>query len=75
MPTERTPEQGVPFMEQLKRLLPAMLGGRGGDERLPMEGGDRRDPRLGAGSVFDAIRGNVEQVQSLTGLRNAAGRK
>jgi hypothetical protein len=65
MPHPRTPEAGVPFVERLKRMLPSILGGYGGDVRLPMEIGSERDPRLGAGSVWDAIRGGYEQVRDL----------
>jgi hypothetical protein len=75
MPTERTPESDVPFIEQLKRLLPSMLGGRPGDVRLPMEAGSQRDPRLGQGSILDSIRQGGEVVSSLGGLKKAAGRK
>lgn len=75
MPTPRTPEMDVPFLEQLKRLLPSMLGGRPGDVRLPMEAGQQRDPRLGQGSLLDAIRQGSDVVQSLGGLQKAAGRK
>lgn len=65
MPTPRTPESGVPIMEQLKRLLPSFMGGYKADQRLPMGVGGSRDPRLGPGSLFDAIVAGKDQVQQL----------
>ena len=79
---ERTPESGVPLMEKLKRMLPALIGGRGGDTRLPMEMGSGRDPRLPAPSQLESMRESMESVRdlgrpkgdnSLEGLRKAAG--
>lgn len=65
MPQNATPESDVPFMEKLKRMLPSMLGGYPGDVRLPMEPGGQRDPRLGPGSLFDAIVAGNDQVKAL----------
>ena len=65
MPTPRTPEAGVPFLEQLKRMLPSMLGGYQGDQRLPMQAGSGRDPRLPQGNQFDMLRDSLDQVRSL----------
>jgi len=61
----RTPEQDVPLMERLKRMLPGMLGGPQGDMRLPMEVGQQRDTRLPPPSPFDAIREGLEQTHDL----------
>jgi len=74
-PPQRTPEQDVPFLEMLKRLLPSMLGGRAGDQQLPMEAGSQRDPRLGQPSTLDSIRQGLDITRSLGGLQKAAQRK
>jgi hypothetical protein len=67
-PAQRTPEQDVPFLERLKRLLPGFLSGRQtSDAHLPMEAFTERDPRLPAPTGFDAIRGGLEQVHDLGG--------
>ena len=42
MPHARTKEEGVPLTTRLSR----MMKGRGKDVQLPLEGRQRRDPRL-----------------------------
>ncbi len=65
MPDNRTPESGVPIMEQLKRMLPGFLGGYPGDTELPRQPGIQRDPRLPAPSPLEALREGLQGLGAL----------
>ena len=65
-PVVGEPKQGPGMLTELLRLLPGMSKfGMTPNVHLPMEVGQERDPRLGMGSQFDAIRGGLEQVRDL----------
>jgi len=70
MAKDRTPEEDVPYLTRVKRLV----GGRGKDVALPMPSGGKRDPRLPRNLGAD-IREGLRGVQRLTKKSNGRGKR